>query len=123
MLRFFILALNHNACWKVGNPDGGTGFVHVLSTRAACPEGVDPQVLVFDFNLDVRVHFGQNRHGGKGRVPPFRGIKGRDSDHTVDAVFRFKVSIGIRTRHAKGDVLDPGFIAWQVIDDLNRVAF
>jgi hypothetical protein len=87
MLRPFILALDDDATGKMRDPDGGTGFVDMLSAGAAGPVGVDPEVFLIHVDLDIRIHFRQDGNRGEGRVPPSRGVEGGNTDHAVDAVF------------------------------------
>ena len=52
MLRTVVLALHDDAGRFVGYADGGLGLVDVLAAGAGCAVGVDPQILIFDLDLN-----------------------------------------------------------------------
>ena len=80
-LRLLVLLRHHDAARKVGDADGGVGGVDALAARAARAEGVDPQILVVDLDVDL---LGFRQH--------------RDCDRRgVDAAARFR----------RGHPLDP----------------
>src|SRR5882757_2974044 len=66
-LRFFVLLRDDEAAGKVGDADGGVGGVYRLTAGAGRAEGIDAQILGFDFDVDV-VGFGKNRNCGGGSV-------------------------------------------------------
>ena len=54
MLGPFVLTLDHDPGWKVGDPHCGIGLVDVLSSCSTRPKGIDSQLFLVD--LESRCH-------------------------------------------------------------------
>ena len=112
MLRAIILALYDDVGGKMRDPDRRIGLVHMLTARPRSAIGIDPQVLVLNFNFDViidnRIHPGAGKAGMAAR----RTVIGRNTHKTVYAAFRFQPAIGIFAfdphRHRFDSSLFPG---------------
>ena len=106
----------------MGDADGGTGLVDVLSAGAAGAVGIHPDIVRIDLHMDV---VGKLRHhvaGNKGGLPLARRVEGRDADQTVHAVFAAEPAVGILTVDLDGHGLDARHIAVQVVKNLDGIA-
>src|SRR3989449_56615 len=68
-LALLVLALHHEAGGEVCDPDGTVGGVDALTAGSLRAEHVDPQVFLFDLDVDV-LGLGEHGHRGGGRMPP-----------------------------------------------------
>src|SRR3984893_4634516 len=93
-LRFFVLLGDDQAAGNVGNAHGGVGRVHGLAAGTGGAEGVDAQVLGFDFDVDV-VGFRQDGYRGGGSVNAALLLGGRDALHAMHAAFVFELGIDL----------------------------
>src|SRR5262245_41391157 len=84
MLRPFVLTRDHEAGRQVGNADGRIGDVDVLTTCTARPEGIDPNVLVVNHDIDVFRQFGPDIERRERRMPPRRLIERRNAHEAMD---------------------------------------
>ena len=100
----------------MGEAHGGIGFVDVLSAGSTRPVGIDPQILVVDFDLYLVVDFGENRNGGERGMPTSGGVVGADPHQPMNTGFTFQVTKGIFAADSEGRTFDTRFVAILVIE-------
>ena len=91
----FVLALHDDPAWEMGDADGSFYLVDVLASRTSCAERVDPQILVFDRDVDILAQLRIHEDGRKRSVPPLVGVEWGNTYQAMDAGFCFQVPIGI----------------------------
>ena len=82
----------------VRDPHRRLRLVHVLASRPGGVVGVDGKVGGIDIDCDGIVELRHDVDGSEGSMPAAGGVEGRETDETMDAVFRTKVSIGVLSR-------------------------
>ena len=85
-LASLLLASHHNARRLVNQPDGGTGFIDVLTAGTGSPVDLHLDVRRIDLHVHL-FHFRQHRHGGRGGVNPAAGLRLRHPLNPVNAGF------------------------------------
>ncbi|VXB95231.1 hypothetical protein BREVUG8_70089 [Brevundimonas sp. G8] len=80
---------HHDAGGQVGDAHGGIGRIDVLTARAGGAEGVDADVLVVDFDLDV-LDLGQDRDRRRRGVDAPLRLGRRHALHPVDAALELQ---------------------------------
>src|SRR5580692_968244 len=88
-LGFFVLLRDDETGGQVSDTHGGVRRIDGLAAGAGRAEGVDAQILGFDFNVDF-VGFGENGDGSSGGVDAALRFGGRDALDAVYAAFVFK---------------------------------
>ena len=63
------MALHDGIAWKMRDAHRTIGAVHMLPTGARGAVGIDAEVLLVDFNIDVVVDDREYPDGGKARIP------------------------------------------------------
>ena len=83
---------------QVGQADRRVGLVDVLAAGALRAEGVDPDLVPVELDLDVVVRLGQDLDEGERRLAPVLRIERADPDETVDAALGAQPAVGARGR-------------------------
>src|SRR5882724_9011688 len=86
----------------MGDAHGGVRGVDRLTAWAGGAEGVDAQILGFDFDVDF-IGFGNDGDGGRGSVYAALGFGGRDALNAVDAAFIFQLGINFLALDSSND--------------------
>ena len=110
VLRTLLLARHDDAGRLVRDADGRIGLVDVLAARSRSTEGVDAEVGIVDFDLDLVIEHGVHEHGGEGGMPPGLRIEGRDPDQAVDALLGPQIPVRVIAGDLDGHALDAGFL-------------
>ncbi len=63
MLTLLVLDSDDESGRNMSNANGGLGLIDFLTPRTSRPHGIDPEILVLDFDVDFG-GFGEDRHGG-----------------------------------------------------------
>src|SRR5580704_3981570 len=87
-LRFFVLLGDHQAAGDVGDAHGGVRGVDGLVAGTRGAEGVDPQVLGLDLDVDF-VGFGKDGNGGGGSMRAALGFGVGNALDAMDTAFVF----------------------------------
>ena len=103
------LAADDDAGGDVGHADGAVGLVDVLAAGAAGAVGVDPEVLVEDFDLDVVVELGNDFDRGEAGLASRLGVEGADAHEAVHALLGLEVAVGVGAADDQRGGLDAGF--------------
>src|SRR6266403_339594 len=101
-LRFFVLLRDDQAAGNVRDTHGGVGGVHGLAAGTGGTEGVDAQILGFDFDVDV-VGFREHGYGCGGGVNAALLLCGRDALDTVYAAFVFQLGVNLVALNGRND--------------------
>jgi hypothetical protein len=118
MLRPFVLTLHNDARRNMGDSNSRFRPVHVLPAGAARPEGIYPEVFLFDVNLHIFRKLRVSIDRGKRGMPPVVRIKGRDADQTMDTGLTFQISIRIGAGDNERDILYACLFPGQDVDHL-----
>src|ERR1700694_4198424 len=121
MLRAAVLHADHDAGRNVGDADRGFGLVDVLAAGALRGDGLDPEVIALDLDvdlLDLRQHGYRRRRGVNA---PLRLGVGH-ALHPVHAGFEFQFGERAAAPHFGDDFLDTAPGAFAGGDHLNRRA-
>ena len=97
----------------VRDPHRRLRLVHVLASRPGGVVGVDGKVGGIDIDCDGIVELRHDVDGSEGSMPAAGGVEGRETDETMDAVFRTKVSIGVLSRDEQRGRADARLVAFQ----------
>ena len=111
VLGALVLTAGDEACWKVGDADGGVGGVDVLAALAAGAVGVDAQVFGLDVDDDGVVDLGRDEDRGETGVAALGRVEGRDADEAMDAGFSTEETEGEVAGDREGGGLDSGLVA------------
>ena len=96
-----VLALGDDPGLEVGQPDGRVGLVDVLAAGALRSEGVDPDLVPVQLDLDVVVGLRQDLDEGEGRLAPLLGVERADPDEAVDAALGAQPAVGASVRRPR----------------------
>src|SRR5207245_2945590 len=121
VLRTLVLALHHETGREVRDADGGVGRVHALTTRARGAEGVDPQVLLVDLDLDV-VRLRQDGHRRRRGVDPTGSLRLRHALDPVHAALVPEAAVDLAAADKRDDLLDPAQPAAAQVERLDLPA-
>ena len=91
--RSLVLALGDDAGREVGQPDGRVGLVDVLAAGALRAEGVDPDLVPVELDLDVLVGLRQDLDERERRLAPVLRVERADPDEAVDAALGAKPAV------------------------------
>ena len=94
----------------------------MLAARAGRAIGIDPQILVLDFDLDGVVDHGIGADRGEAGVTTRACIERRDSHQPVDAAFGLQPAIGVVARNLDAGRLDAGFLAGAFFHPFDLIA-
>ena len=120
-LRFFILALCHNACRNMGNTNCRFGFVYVLAAGTACTIGIDTQVCRVNLYINL-FSLRQYSHGnGRGVYASLR-FGFRHTLYTMYAAFEFHAAVNAVTADLENDLLKAAQLSRVGIHNLNTPA-
>ena len=89
-----VLALGDDARREVGQPDRRVGLVDVLAAGALGAEGVDPDLVPVQLDLDVVVDLGQDLDEGERRLASLLRVERADPDEAVDAALGAQPAVG-----------------------------
>ena len=121
-LRAFILALGDDPGGNVGQPHGRVRLVHVLTAGPGRAEGVHPDLVPVEFDLDVALHLGQDLDESERRVTALLRVEGADADEPVNASFGLEEAVGRPTIDRNGHALHAGLLALGLVEDLGGEA-
>ena len=93
-----VLALGDDAGRQVGQADRRVGLVDVLAAGALRAEGVDPDLVPVELDLDVVVGLGQDLDEGERRLAPVLRVERADPDEAMDAALGPQPAVGARDR-------------------------
>ena len=117
-----VLALGDDAGRQVGQADGRVGLVDVLAAGALGAEGVDPDLVPVELDLDVVVDLGQHLDQGERRLAPVLRVERADPDEAVDAALGAQPAVGAPAVDRHGHALEPGLLPFLLVEDLGLEA-
>ncbi len=117
-----VLALGDDAGLEVGQADGRVGLVDVLAAGALRAEGVDPDLVPVELDLDVVVGLGQDLDERERRLAPVLGVERADPDEAMDAALGAQPAVGPPAVDRDGHALEAGLLAFLLVEDLGREA-
>ena len=117
-----LLGGHHNAGGLVDQADGGGGFVDVLAAGTGGAVDLHFDVLRADLHLYVIGKLRHDLHSGKTGLAAGVGVKGRDADQTVDAVFALQQAVGILALDGNNGRFDTGLVTFLVVQRFPSVA-
>ncbi len=120
-LAALLLTGHHDARGLVDQPDGGAGFVDVLTAGTGCPVYLHLNVRWVNLHIHL-FHLRQHRHGGGGGVNPAAGFGFRHPLHPVDAGFVFQPGIGTPAIDDKVRFLHAAQLGIVVVEQLHAPA-
>src|ERR1700719_1400484 len=120
-LRFFVLLRDDQAAGNVRDAHGGVSGVHGLAAGTGGTEGVDSQVLGFDFDVDI-VGFRKHGHGCGGSVNAALLLGGGNALHAVHATFVFQFRIHFVALNGGDDFLDSALRRRRAFEDFDLPA-
>jgi len=88
----------------------------VLSAGPGRAVGVDPQILLENFDLDILVDLGSDKDGGETGLAALAGVERGLTDESMDANFAREQAIGVFALDPEGGALDPRLLARLVVD-------
>src|SRR5579859_3748193 len=91
-LRFFVLLRNNQATGNVCDTHRGISGVHGLPAGAGRTKGIDPQILRFDFDIDV-VRFGEDSYSRSRSVNAALRFRSGHALHAMNPAFVFQLGI------------------------------
>jgi len=91
----------------------------MLSTCTGSTEYLHLNVLFPNLNVDIRLDIRHNVTGYKGGLPLSLGIKGRNTNQTMNAGLGAKIAVGILSHYFHGNGFYAGFISIQIIQDFH----
>ena len=101
----------------MGNTNRRRGFVDMLSAGTAGTIGINPQIFVVDFNIDIFFNIRNNITGCKRRLTLSCCIKRGNTHKAVYSLFTFQVAIRILTVDLQGNCFNPGLITVKEIQN------
>ena len=104
VLAAFVLALDDDAGWQMGDADGGLGFVDVLPACAGRAEGVDFEVGGVDLKVDL-FGFGEDGDGDGRGMDAALAFGFGDALDAVDAGLKFEAGIRAVAADLENDFL------------------
>jgi len=102
----------------VGDTHGGVGGVHGLAPGTGGTEGVDAQILGFDFDVDV-VGFREHGYGCGGGVDAALLLGGGNALNTVYATFVFQLGINLVALNAATISFTPPCVDGEAFEDFD----
>ena len=121
-LGTLLLGGHHNAGGPVDQADGGGGLVDVLAAGAGGAVDLHFDILRPDLHLFIVRQLRHDFHSGKAGLTAGVGVKGRDADQTVNAVFAFQQAVGIFAFNGDDGRLDARLVALFVVQRFPRKA-
>src|SRR5690606_34688103 len=103
----------------VDYPDRRVGLVDVLAALPARPEGVDPEILLVDLDLDRVVDYRVDEYAREGGVAPGLRVEGRDPHQAMNSLLRLQIAVGVLAPDLQGRALDPGLLAGLQVHQLD----
>src|SRR3989338_8068372 len=100
------------------DPYGRGRRVYPLPPFSSGPKDVDADILLFDLNFYVFFDFRDDFYRSKRGVPAFIGVKRRNADQAMHAVFGFQITVGKISLDQQRDIFNPRFFPRKNIDDL-----
>ena len=124
VLRALVLATDDNSGGIVGDAYRRIRRIDVLPAFSAGTIGIHSQVFWLNVYFDAFVDFWRDVHAGKGCVPPFGLIEGRDTHQSVHADFACQLPKCVLTVDPKRRRLDSCFFPRLVViqDGLKSLA-
>ena len=107
---------------QVGQPDRRVGLVDVLAAGALRAEGVDPDLVPVELDLDVVVGLGQDLDERERRLAPVLRVERADPDEPMDAALGAQPAVGAPAVDRDGHALEAGLLAFLLVEDLGREA-
>jgi hypothetical protein len=120
-LRAVVLTLHDDLAGDMGDAHRAVGLVDVLAAGAGRAVGVDPQVLVVDFDFDVVLDHRIDADSGETGLAP-AGPERRYAHQPVRAGLGLQPAIGIVPADLHGSRLDAGLAALGLLDPFDLVA-
>ncbi len=111
MLTSLVLALDDDAGRDMSDTNGGADFVYVLAASTAGTVKIDFQIVVFDFDIQTIVEFGDAVNGGEAGMASFVRIERADTHQPMHAHLAGEFAIDERAGDFEGDGADAGFLA------------
>ena len=119
VLRAFILAHHHQAGGLVDETHGGGDLVHILPAVSAGVKNVNPQVILFQVNLN-RIGLRQHGHGGRrGMDAPLR-LRFRHPLHPMDAGLKLEAAESGPAVHRKSNPVETAQIGRVGVQQIHR---
>ena len=100
----------------MGYTDGRIGFIYMLPASAAGPVGIDTQIRLIYFDINIIANFRYHKYGGKRSMPSAVGIEWRNTHEAVHPRFGFKQTIGVLPFYHNCYTFNTGFIPGLIID-------
>src|SRR5207244_4273203 len=85
-------------------------------------EGVHPDLVPVQLDLDVVVDLGHDLDEGEGRLAPVLSVEGADAHEPVDAPLSAQPAVGAATLDSDRDALEAGLLTLLLVDDLGLPA-
>ena len=94
----------------------------MLSACAAASISIDPDILVFHFNIQIFLNIRHHIQRNKGCLPLALGIKRRDTHKTVHTFLGFQIAIGILAVDLERHGLDARLVSVQHIQRIHLIS-
>ena len=105
VLALFILALDDDAGFEVGQADGGFGFVDVLAARAGGAEFIESVILRLKIDFDI-FGFGHHGNGRRRGMNPALGFGFGNPLHSVSTAFELQRAVRAVSFDRENDFLE-----------------
>ncbi len=112
VLAPLVLALYDDAGGDMRDTDGGADLVYVLTAGTAGTIKIDFQIVVFDFDINILIKFGDAVNGGEAGMASLIGIERADTHQPVHARLAGELTVSERACDFECDGADAGFLAW-----------
>lgn len=116
MLGAFLLAFDHDAGRDMAYTHGRFGFVDVLTSGAARPEGIPLEIIGPDLYFDTVIDQWVHEDGGKGGHPLPLGVEWTDAHEAMYPIFSFEHAVGILPVDLNLRAFDTGDIACLAVE-------
>ena len=121
-LASLVLALGDDARREVGQPDRRIGLVDVLAAGALRAEGVDPDLVPVELDLDVVLGLREDLDQGERRLAPVLRVERADPHEPMDAALGAQPAVRAPAVDRDGHALEAGLLAFLLVEDLGREA-
>ena len=107
----------------MGDTDGWGGLVNMLAACAAASVGIDSEVFLIDFDIQVFFNIGHDIQGYKGSLAFALCVEWGDPHQAVHSFFWFQIAVCVFSVYLEGNGFNAGFVAVQEIQDFHSKAF